>query len=63
MGLKYLLNNNFNGGVLWINDSVFGLFGDLNKLISDAGDFDVLGMTLSFAIRPHFQSYSFFIKK
>lgn len=63
VGLKYLLNNNFNGGVLWINDSVFGLFGDLNKLISDAGDFDVLGMTLSFAIRPHFQSYSFFIKK
>jgi lipopolysaccharide biosynthesis protein len=64
LGLTYVCQTRGDVSVLWINDSVFGPFKPIHKFLSSCGDdFDVLGMTLSYAIRPHFQSYCIFFRR
>ena len=64
IGLSHIQETRGEVDALWINDSVFGPFSSISTFIeSCGGDFDVLGLTLAYSVRPHFQSYCFFIKK
>lgn len=64
IGLRHLALHHEGSDVIWINDSVFGPFNEIKDFLHKCGsNYDVLGMTQSYAVRPHFQSYSFFLRK
>jgi hypothetical protein len=63
VGFAYLCQTRPGVEVLWVNDSVLGPFAEIPLLLEQCSpEADVIGFTSSMAVRPHFQSYAFFVR-
>jgi hypothetical protein len=61
IGLHALARQSPKADVFVMNDSVFGPFPELPRLL-ESSDWDLMGFTGSLIYENHFQSYAFFIK-
>lgn len=58
LGIQFIIDHGYSPcQLLLTNDSIFGPFFDLPKILTEAGEFDMLGLTESFEIAYHLQSY------